>query len=97
MALTDGEITANQAIDNGKGKAKLIHLPGTRLTPEVVLRQCLARVKDIKSVIIICQDNEDFYDCLWSQMKLSELSFAVMTLDEDFRRMMRGKNNNEND
>ena len=68
--------------------ASIIHLPGTRLTPEVLLRQFLNKIDNIESVVILCQDKKGMFESSWSQMTLRELSFALLTFDEDVRKAM---------
>ena len=62
---------------------KLVHLPGSRLTPEVVLHRTLNKVDRIKAVAVIILWDDDSYDTDWSNMKLSELVMSVKALDLD--------------
>jgi len=55
---------------------KMVHLPGTKLTPEVVLHRTLQKLEHIKAVTVMIQWNDDSYDADWSQMKVSELCMA---------------------
>ena len=64
-------------------KPKLVHLPGSRLTPEVVLHRTLNKVDRIKAVAVIILWDDDSYDTDWSNMKLSELVMSVKALDLD--------------
>ena len=58
----------------------LIHLPGTKLTPEVVLHRTLNKIDRIKSVaIVICWD-DDTYDTDWSQQQLNVLCTGALVL-----------------
>ena len=61
-------------------KPRLVHLPGTKLTPEVVLHRTLNKVGRIKAVAIIIQWDDETFDTDHSQMKLSELCMASMVM-----------------
>ena len=65
---------------------KIIHLPGTKLTPEVVLHRTLTKLAHIKSVVVVIQWDDDSVDCDWSSMKVSELCMGAMALDEEARK-----------
>ncbi len=56
------------------------HLPGTTLTPEVVLHRTLGKLDRIKNVAVIIQWDDDTMDIDWSQMKASELCMAAILL-----------------
>lgn len=60
---------------------KLVHLPGSRLTPEVVLHRTLNKLERIKGVVVIVQWGDDTFDVDWSQMKTSELAMAGVVLN----------------
>lgn len=69
---------------------KIIHMPGTRLTPEVVLHRTLTKTAHIKAVAIVIQWNDDSFECDWSTHKLSDLCMGSMVLNETVRkRLMR--------
>jgi hypothetical protein len=58
----------------------LVHLPGTRLSPEVVLHRTLDKLGHIDGVVgITWRDGTTDID--WSQMKLSDLSFMLHSLE----------------
>lgn len=59
---------------------KLVHLPGTKLTPEVVLHRTLNKLERIKAVTIVIQWDDDSYVADWSQMKASEICMASAVL-----------------
>lgn len=69
---------------------KLRHLPGTRLTPEVVLHRTLNKVDRIKAVAIVIQWDDDSMDTDWSQMPVSALHMAGYSLMHDVHAIMRG-------
>lgn len=60
---------------------KLVHLPGTRLTPETVLHRTLNKLPRIKAVTIVIQWDDNSMSCDSSQMKLSELLMASAVLE----------------
>lgn len=59
---------------------KIVHLPGTKLTPEVALHRTLSKLEHIKAVTIIIQWDDDTFDVDWSSMKASELAMASLVL-----------------
>lgn len=59
---------------------KLVHLPGARLTPDVVLHRTLNKLEHIKAVAIVIQWNDETYAVDWSQMKTSELVMGAGAL-----------------
>ena len=67
---------------------KLVHLPGTRATPELVLHRTLEKLPRIKAVVVIIQWDNDEYATDWSQMRVSELTMALLTLEEQVRKTM---------
>lgn len=65
---------------------KIIHLPGTRLTPEVVLHRTLTKTAHIKAVAVVIQWNDDSFECDWSSYKLSDLCMGSMVFNETVRK-----------
>ena len=61
---------------------KMVHLPGTKLTPEVVLHRTLNKLDRIKAVVILIQWDDCSFDADWSQMLMSELCMAYRVLDK---------------
>lgn len=59
----------------------LVHLPGTRLTPEVVLHRTVNKASHIKAVVVVIQWDDDTFDMDWSEMKASELAMAALILN----------------
>jgi hypothetical protein len=59
---------------------KLVHLPGTRLAPAVVLHRTLDKLDRIRAVTVVIQWDDDTFDVDWSQMKASELAMASLVL-----------------
>jgi len=70
---------------------KLVHLPGTKLTPEVVLHRTLNKLDDIKAVAIVIQWDNDQVSVDYSQMKVSELCMASMMLQSIASAVMLGE------
>ena len=67
---------------------KLVHLPGTAVSPQLVLHRTLDKLAHIKAVTIIIQWNNDEIATDWSQMRVSELCMASMPLEEQCKRTM---------
>lgn len=55
---------------------KLVSLPGSNVSPEVLLHRTLNKVGRIKAVVIAIQWDDESFDCDWSTLKLSELCMA---------------------
>ena len=71
---------------------KLVHLPGTKLTPEVVLHRTLNKIDQIKAVAVVIQWDDDALSVDWSQMKVSELCMVATMLDVTARAALVGGN-----
>ena len=67
---------------------KLVHLPGTAVSPQLVLHRTLDKLAHIKAVTIIIQWNNDEFATDWSQMRVSELCMVCMHLDEQVKKTM---------
>lgn len=74
---------------------RLVHLPGTVLSPEVVLHRTLNKLEHIKAVAVVIQWDDDTFDTDWSQMRVSEICMAAMVLDDDARKIMKGESNDK--
>ncbi len=72
---------------------KLVHMPGTAVSPQLVLHRTLDKLEHIKAVTIIIQWNNDEFATDWSQMRVSELCMANMALDEQVRKTYRCEEN----
>lgn len=70
---------------------KLVHLPGTVLTPEVVLHRTLNKVDRIKGIVIVIQWDDDTFNTDWSRMRVSELCMASMSLEDTVRALRTGR------
>ena len=69
---------------------KIHQLPGTMLSPKVVLARTMDKVDRIKSVSIIIQWDDDTFDSDWSCQKVSELCMGSMSHDDTVRSLLRG-------
>ena len=65
--------------------AELLHLPGARLSPEVVLHRVLADVKNIKAVAVVIQYEDGGLHCDWSDMKVKDLCLCAYIMDASAR------------
>ncbi len=61
---------------------KLVHLPGTELSPEFVLHRTLNKLNHIQAVAVVILWKNGESDTDWSQMNLSELCWVSRSLDE---------------
>lgn len=73
--------------DNYRHRRKLVHLPGTDLTPEVVLARTLQKCSRIKQVAVVILWDDGTYDTDYSNMMVSELVLSArrLTADADLR------------
>lgn len=69
----------------------LVHLPGSRLTPEVVLHRTLNKISRIKGVAIVIQWDDDTFATDWSQMPIAALCMASYSLQSDAHDVMTGR------
>lgn len=68
----------------------IIHLPGTRLTPEVLLHRTLTKCARIKAVAVVIQWDDDTYDFDWSQQKINELCMAAILFHAEVTAVAKG-------
>lgn len=59
----------------------LVHLPGTPLTPEVVLHRTLNKCARIKAVVVIIKWDDDSFDTDHSLQSVADLAMAARMLD----------------
>ena len=69
---------------------KLVHLPGTKLSPETVLHRTLNKLEHIEHVIVIIGWKDGAVACDWSLMRTSDLSFAAVRFLDDVQAVTRG-------
>lgn len=77
--------------DNTPYNPPLVHLPGTKLTPEVVLHRTLNKVSRLKAVVVVLVWDDDSMDCDWSSMRTSELCMASMVLARQTNQILEPK------
>ena len=70
---------------------RLVHLPGTRLSPEVMLHRTLDKLDRIKGIALVIQWDDESFDTDWSAMKVSELCMASMVLTETVKDVAMGR------
>jgi hypothetical protein len=68
----------------------LVHLPGTKLTPEVVLHRTINKLDRIKGVFVVIQWDDETFDADWSQMKVSELALAALLMSHEVTKVATG-------
>ena len=71
--------------------AEIVHLPGTRLTPEVVLHQCVDEIDSLKAVVVLKLDKEGDSYATWSQMDLGDLCYLLTKLQSRVHEIMSGR------
>lgn len=69
----------------------LVHLPGTKLTPEVVLHRTLNKKARIKGVALVIQWDDDSFETDWSAMSIADFNMAARTLDRTAMQVMFGE------
>lgn len=67
---------------------KIVHLPGTKLTPTTVLHRTLDKVAKLKSVVVLMQWDDDTYAVDWSTTRVADLCTMSMMMDEHARRVL---------
>lgn len=70
---------------------KVIHLPGTTLTPEVLLHRTLQKAARIKALVVVIQWDDDSFDTDWSSLKTSELCMASLVLQHTATKVALGE------
>ncbi len=70
---------------------KLVHLPGTALSPEVVLHRTLQKLEHIESVVVMIKWKKETFDADWSVQKTTDLTAqALLLTDLAIRNMKEG-------
>ena len=69
----------------------LVHLPGTRLTPEVLLHRTLNKLPRIKAIAMVIQWDDDTMDVDHSSMQVSTLQMTAAMLRVTADRTMMGE------
>lgn len=86
--LITGDVVPGSEDQMTEYEPPLVSLPGTRLSPEVLLHRTLNKVGRMKAVTVIIQWDDDTFDCDWSSMKTSELCMAEKVFDEEVRKAL---------
>lgn len=71
-------------------RRKIVHLTGTRLSPEVVLARTAEKVSRVKAVFVVIQWDDDTFDMDWSQTPASVLCMAARIFDRQVDRTLNG-------
>lgn len=66
----------------------LVHLPGTPLTPEIVLHRTLNKKERIKAVVVVIHWDDDTFDTDHSLQSVAILAMAARMLDKLVDRTM---------
>jgi hypothetical protein len=61
----------------------LVHLPGTNLTPEVVLHRTLNKKQYIKAVVIAIVWEDETVSLDWSTMNNGDMALAALALMQE--------------
>lgn len=72
------------------GDWKIVHLPGSRVSPQVVLHQTLEKVSRVKAVTLVIQWDDDTYDIDWSRQTASELCMGAVLLQAEAAKIAQG-------
>lgn len=70
---------------------KIAHLPGTKLTPEVVLARTQEKLPRIKAVALVILWDDETMSTDFSSISAANLAMAAMVLQEDARQVVIGK------
>ena len=68
----------------------IIHLPGTKLSPQVVLARTLTKIEHIESVVVLIGWKDRSVALDWSEMNAADLAFMAMYFDDQVRAVIRG-------
>lgn len=71
--------------------SKIHQLPGTTLSPKVVLARTMDEVDRIKAVTIIIQYDDDTFYSDWSCQEVKDLCMGCMEHEEAVRSLLRGE------
>lgn len=69
----------------------LVHLPGTELTPEVVLHRTLNKKHRIKSVVVAIVWDDSTISLDWSEITNGEMALAAIALMQETGLIVRRK------
>lgn len=66
--------------EDDEPEAKIVHLPGTDLTPEVVLHRTLDELHKIKSVVVVIHYKDDSTVIDYSRQPISTVAVSAVLL-----------------
>jgi len=69
----------------------VVLFPGAKLSPEVLLHQCLEGVEEYKAALVIHMDKGDVVDIAMSCMSLADLTFMAAKLQIYVVSMLKGE------
>ena len=69
---------------------KVVYLPGSRVSPQVVLHQVVENVSRIKAVTLVIQWDNDTFDVDFSRQQVSELCMAAVLLQAEAAKIAQG-------
>lgn len=61
---------------------KIVQLPGTLPSPEVILHRTLTKLPHIRNVVVLIQWDDGSWAADWSAMTKAEFAFAERYLDK---------------
>jgi heme-degrading monooxygenase HmoA len=68
----------------------IVRLPGTKLTPKILLAQTLEDADHIESVVVITKWKDDDTTVAWSRQEQQDVAFAVQILEMKLRQVIDG-------
>lgn len=68
----------------------IAHLPGTTLTPQVVLARNAEVLDDIAGVVVVIMRKDRTFNADWSRLSAPELCMMARVLDEEVRLLITG-------
>ena len=69
---------------------KIIQLPGTEPSPEVILHRTLTKLSRIRNVVVVIQWDDDSWDADWTPMSKAEFGFCGRILENEIRKEIFG-------
>ena len=73
-----------------RAQRKILHLPSTPLTPEVVLARTLEKCPSIKNVAVMIEWDDTDVSCDWSNMRMRDLVYLERCLQQRIADFMAG-------
>ena len=69
----------------------LVHLPGTKLTPEVVLHRTMNKLERIKAVLVAIILDDETVDLDWSNMTSGQIASVGMAVHDNATKIVMGE------